>query len=153
PGSALFQLMIVSAGWSNRRDNFAVVRRRLHRQEISFAVAYDIEGNAHADRQRFRVGAGLLFSHYNVGAWSVTATCTRFRPTAVRIRQEADVGIRIVRRRAIGIGWGLVIGPSIIRGVSVRVAIARIAVCRIAVTWVGVVVVTRIGVGIVNLRG
>ena len=54
------------AGWSDSRENFAVGRWYLHRQEPPFVTPYDLEGDAHALRERFGIMASFVFSHDSV---------------------------------------------------------------------------------------
>ena len=53
----------LATGWRNLCDNFAVVRRSLHRQKVAFAATYDVESYAHTVRERLGVAASLLFGH------------------------------------------------------------------------------------------
>src|SRR5215471_18503299 len=53
----------LATGWRNLRDNFAVVRRSLHRQKAAFAAIYNVESYAHTVRERLGVAASLLFGH------------------------------------------------------------------------------------------
>jgi len=54
------------AGWFDSRENFAVGRWYLHRQEPPFVTSYDVEGDAHALRERFGIMASFVFSHGSV---------------------------------------------------------------------------------------
>jgi|SRR6516225_5099156 len=55
---------LVHAAWRrDLREDFAVVRWYLHRQEAARAAAHHIEGYAHASRKDFGVMAGSLLGH------------------------------------------------------------------------------------------
>jgi len=102
------------------------------------AAAHNVDSNAHSERERFCVGAGLLFGHDD-SPQSVAHMSARPRPSAIRIGAPPDVGVRICRRRPIG--WSVVIvRPTIVPGVSVGIAVQWIAI-----TW--------IVVGVIGLRG
>jgi hypothetical protein len=55
-----------AVGWVDRREDFAVVGRYLHRNEPTFAAAYDVEGDAHSLGERLCIMARFLLSHYSV---------------------------------------------------------------------------------------
>ena len=61
--SVELRALVRAAGWLDSREDLAVVRWQLHRLKVTFAGAYDVEGNAHAPRNRFGVVAGLLLGH------------------------------------------------------------------------------------------
>jgi hypothetical protein len=55
---------VVQAGWRrDPREDFAIVRWTLHRQEAALAAANHVEGYAHASRKDFGVMAGSLLGH------------------------------------------------------------------------------------------
>jgi hypothetical protein len=55
---------MVHAGWRcDLREDFAVVRWTLHRQEAALAAAHHVEGYTHASRKDFGVMAGSLLGH------------------------------------------------------------------------------------------
>jgi hypothetical protein len=57
---------VLIAGWFDSCENFAVGRWYLHRQEPPFAAPYDVEGDAHALRERLGIMASFVFSHDSV---------------------------------------------------------------------------------------
>jgi hypothetical protein len=59
----------------DRREDFAVVRWYLYRQEAAFAATYHVEGYAHASRERFGVMAGSLLGHEAGSSLHQTAGC------------------------------------------------------------------------------
>jgi adenylate cyclase len=75
--------MIVPARRVYRRENFAAIRRHLDRREVALTAPHDIESNAHANRERFRLGAGLLLGHDAGSALSIATMRTRLRPGAI----------------------------------------------------------------------
>ena len=46
--SVELRALVRAAGWLDSREDLAVVWWQLHRLKVTFAGAYDVEGNAHA---------------------------------------------------------------------------------------------------------
>src|ERR1700741_1591859 len=79
---------VAHAAWrDDRREDFAVVRWYLYRQEAAFAAAHHVEGYAHASRERFGVMAGSLLGHE---AGSLPHQMARCQPN--RLKRGASPG-------------------------------------------------------------
>ena len=65
--------LVYAARWHDRSKDFAVVRWYLHCQETAFPAAHQVEGYAHAMRERFGVIAGSLLGHKAASSLHQTA--------------------------------------------------------------------------------
>jgi hypothetical protein len=87
---------VVHADWRrDLREDFAVVRWTLHRQEAALAAAHHVEGYTHASRKDFGVMASSLLGHgwllpiNNAGR----AAAVRLSPLPERSPTGADLGL------------------------------------------------------------
>jgi hypothetical protein len=77
--------------WRHRREDLAVVRWNLHREKAALAAPYDIEGYAHAQRERLGGSAGCLFAHDapHFAQWHVVLQ-TAFSRARFLVRKPGD---------------------------------------------------------------
>src|SRR6516162_190074 len=63
PSESVRRTFVHTVRWHDRREDFAAVRWYLHCEETAFSAAYQVEGYAHAMRERFGVMPGSLLGH------------------------------------------------------------------------------------------